>query len=1468
MKFNAKTIAPAGRNKYGNYVSSTNVTKSVISTTYVGNDTTTTIGPPQEPEEKPEEISFYCMLSKSSMAFDALELVHGTTADTTVITYRGYDKAPALVCDMGAITATTGTDGQILNLEVPANSGITYLPEGITVSIRNNGSSASTIIFDVDNSLSGNSGTIKIPVCVYKRSNAIPEAENLYDWYDSAYNVSSDGIEATTDCEEVWLDFVWSVNRAAASNYVMDLSNQTAGVNCDENGHIYSASTATLTCSATTHQGTTLLTAVTYSLEILPRYNAIGVHISQDGVMTWDSNFSFDGPALPIDVVANLNGTDIATKTMTISKNYPGMDGSPAVTRWIETDKTFIKYNPNSNQYSETAVTGTVWKQVGSGMPATDTGYTICQWFDDKDYQGASSNTGTITAHLYNTDTISGVSFGLGYQGHWYEHEEVPVIFEGKNGGEGPQGPQGGTGPQGPQGQGGSAGESVYHMTLDNDNASINCNSDGTIMDGAYRPSCRVKLYYGTERVTNPTYAVNVGGATGVTTSTTNGILTIATSSSTFNFTGDTLVISITAKTSNTTRDIKEMTITKSIAGANGNTPYISGGTWWINGVDTGIQAEGSDGPQGPQGQNGNTPYIGPNGNWWIGNQDTGIKAEGQDAVSYWLALSGDEILLNPNDNTIVPSYASATSYMQIGQQDPEPASGVTIKACWVLKHDGSEAQESATTLVNFTQQSFNNYSMLRFKLYKGDKRVDMEEVSMMTDGKNGGAGPQGPQGIDGNDGESTWYLSLSNDNASINCDSSGNVLTGAYHPYTDCKLMYGMVQDTGATYSYEVYDGINEIDDPVEWGGIDDAEFGRGVKRIYSTSGLQFTSTTLTVLITAYDSNETIRDRRAFTISKSIAGANGENGEDATSYWLELSTQDMIYDRDSGKVSPSGVSVSAYKQVGEEAPRPASEAVIKYKRVYRGTGGEETGETTYTTPLVISDATAAAYSIFRFRLYVDGYQRDMEDLGILMNGQDGQNGTSVQGPAVRGPYDYGQYSATSRCWCSGESGVTPCTDCDRWIDVMLKDGVYYYCNHTYNGTPAEGFLPQNNYWTAGERFDFIAAGLILASGASINFLSNNELYLKDGDTITGGARGGSGYTFWAGQQYPEDAPFRVDTNGSFSSTTGMIGGWEYNNSGFTWAYESGENGGHASFDQNKIEIWNTAAGPRSTFRAGLDGISFEGIELTGDVDALSIKGDYTNVKFNGIGLFNCEKLIVNSSDSNIQIYDTLEVHDDIRLGNNQYGVVKSLFNSDIKMAFVTTASTSASYFTRVVESIDDGGVNTFSAGTWYFNNDMPVAKWSQNGGYGLYMIQTTTGMCRVEVEITLIEDVGNTYKTWRNGNSAAGYVLDVLLSGSTFYRCNYNYTGKLNWSSNSWRWTADTWNNIISTRYFEGDEMKKMINSNYPSSNQIGLPYRLAGMWCACGSASPTSSSNFIKTGIFGPNFNNRKGDTLYIEV
>ena len=81
--------------------------------------------------------------------------------------------------------------------------------------------------------------------------------------------------------------------------------------------------------------------------------------------------------------------------------------------------------------------------------------------------------------------------------------------------------------------------------------------------------------------------------------------------------------------------------------GEDGATPVIDPNTkhWFIDGIDTGVVAEGA---------NGVTPHIGANGNWFIGETDTGILAKGKDGRSIVSIVKDDNnnIIVTFSDNT------------------------------------------------------------------------------------------------------------------------------------------------------------------------------------------------------------------------------------------------------------------------------------------------------------------------------------------------------------------------------------------------------------------------------------------------------------------------------------------------------------------------------------------------------------------------------------------------------------------------------------------------------------------------------------------------------------------------------------------------------------------------------------------------------------------------------------------------
>lgn len=594
MQFRQKTIAPAGRNKYGNYMSQGNVTKSVVTTTYAGNDTTTTIGNNGGTEEEPP-VYFYCMLSSPNFTFTAVDLANTVSAATEVIAFKGYGRAATYVCDFDNVNAVIDGD-RIVSLTPPPDQGIIGRPDGMTITFPNNGTSASTIKFEVNSSLSGDSGSLFIPVQIYKRDDQPPTSGDLYSWYDREYDIVSGETVSTNYMETVWLEYTWYANRASSVS--------------------------------------------------------------------------------------------------------------------------------------------------------------------------------------------------------------------------------GGTGPQGP------AGESAYYLSLTNDNASVNADDNGNVLSGITLPSCQGRLYHGTSVQTGATYRVDWGTASGVSSSrTSTGVLNI-TLNADFNFEGSSMEIRVSGLTNNTVRDSKVMNIIKSY-----------------------------------------------------------------DGVSYWLETNYSSVIFNPNTNQPTPPAISVSGWKQVGNRTPE--------------------------------------------------------------------------------------------------------------------------QETGATFEYQYHR----------------------------------------------------REGNTFT------------------------------------------NVSGFPSTG----------------------------------LTISSADCMSYDRLRVIMKVGSAQKDQEDVDILVDGINGSDGVDGrQGAAIRGPYDYYSVSGSNQCWCAGESGATGC-DCEKWLDVVLKDGVYYYCNTSYSNTLVSHF-PE--YWTSGTSFDFVATRVLLASAASINFLSNNELYLMDENGITGGARGGSGVTFWAGNNEPEDADFKVYTDGTIEAKNGVFGGY------------------------------------------------------------------------------------------------------------------------------------------------------------------------------------------------------------------------------------------------------------------------------------------------------------------------------------
>jgi len=179
--------------------------------------------------------------------------------------------------------------------------------------------------------------------------------------------------------------------------------------------------------------------------------------------------------------------------------------------------------------------------------------------------------------------------------------------------------------------------------------------------------------------------------------------------------------------------------------------------------------------------------------------------------------------------------------------------------------------------------------------------------------------------------GKSNYRLDLSNDNASINADSSGNILPGAVRPDCTATLYYGTDAIPGAVYSLDAPSSQN-----VQGVSINSSTGVLTFNAGNHTTPFNFSgnSVQLTITATVTVGSQTVTSEARMTINKNVPGAQGEP---ATSYWLVLSADKVKVNPNESNPTPnpSTITAEAWLQVGEDTPRQAVAAdglTIKYK--------------------------------------------------------------------------------------------------------------------------------------------------------------------------------------------------------------------------------------------------------------------------------------------------------------------------------------------------------------------------------------------------------------------------------------------------------------------------------------------------------------------------------------------------------
>lgn len=493
--------------------------------------------------------------------------------------------------------------------------------------------------------------------------------------------------------------------------------------------------------------------------------------------------------------------------------------------------------------------------------------------------------------------------------------------------------------------------------------------------------------------------------------------------------------------------------------------------------------------------------------------------ADGTGATTRWIVPSVSAIKVDPNTGTITPATVSATVMKQTGEDEPVEDSTTTIWYDWDIDKPNNIYSEPIPVV------AAHSYLALGLKNGNGDF-YELETIPILEDGVNGSKGANG---------QSVYRLDLSNESAAINCDINGNLLPGAVRPKCTATLYYGVTKVSNAVYSLgETYGSGLTIDS------------SNGEITVGNDFTWEGTSIGIVVNATEY---KILRGTATFTLSKNFPGANGTNGAngadgaDAVNYWLALDA-DAIQVSSGGTASPSTISCKAYKQVGGNTPVELATSETPY--VYWGYN-TKAPSTAYTGEDITVDKTNN-YICFRLWDSNNNTQYDIETIPILHDGQNGKDGQGRQGAAIRGPVEW--LSTSARRWCSGNgnaSGISMEEDY-QYIDIIFRivdsKKVYYVCTKSYTQTANTDWSTVSQYWKqTDEQYEFVASKVLLADNAYIDFLTGNEIYLRDsGGTVTAGAAGGNGISFWAGNDQPGNSPFQVNYDGSLKSTKGTFG--------------------------------------------------------------------------------------------------------------------------------------------------------------------------------------------------------------------------------------------------------------------------------------------------------------------------------------
>ena len=458
--------------------------------------------------------------------------------------------------------------------------------------------------------------------------------------------------------------------------------------------------------------------------------------------------------------IGKKNGRGIYTFYRTIYTIFGIKNGEDGVAYSLLPSESSIKYNPNTKEFSP----GEISCEAYAGKNRIDNlnKYEIRHTIDEAESSYDATEEGN-SVDLTECRTIDRVYFYLfdvsSYDKILLDRESVPVLQEGENA------------------------SSPYFLDLDNQNTSINCDSDGNVLPGAVLPECTATLYYGDTVVDGAEYSIEETTASGVVIDTESGEITL--DPETFGFEGKTLCLTVIGAFNGLTFSAK-YNISKNFSGVN---YWLSPSTNSIKIVDDAqeyyiscavYKQINGESPEelDPEEIDGIKVFFGYDTELPENVYDGAIETIENDKQYICFRLSGDGVQY---DIETIPILHENVRYWLVASEDTiKVTDGVNLYQIFCLAYKQSNGQnpeelnlaEVQSPKVYFKQDeddSFSHYTggtvhvtpskgMVTFVMSGDNTEYFIKTISFIADGERG---PQGETGAKGDNGvtmrKSVW---------------------------------------------------------------------------------------------------------------------------------------------------------------------------------------------------------------------------------------------------------------------------------------------------------------------------------------------------------------------------------------------------------------------------------------------------------------------------------------------------------------------------------------------------------------------------------------------------------------------------------------------------------------------------------------------------------------------------------------